>query len=566
MIKKIWMSAVAAGLFALSAGCASEFSRLQKQADLGDQNSQAELGMSYVIGGITPVNYGMATAWLKLSAQLSNPVAIYFNGYILDKGLGDQIPNPEQAKVLYERAFAILSRSNINGQLPRMYVLGLQFYYGRGTTRDISRAQRLFLACYRENYLPAGIELGKMYYRGDGVERDPAMARSYFFRAAEKGYPEAEYYLARIYSAEKNDHLAEKQLAYAVEANYPPAQYEMADRIEKSLGKVDEQAKKLYFLSADNGCAKAQFKVSQILASEPNLSAAYLLQAVERSYPPAMLELAQQLSRAKDPEPVKALILYDLAGKLNTPGIQSSIELLDTKTGMYLPVKFTWYDRNSGSDFIITDTPIRRTVTGYLAGIREGSRTTFEEELKHNYKGFYMGLDWYTMHEFTMPPSWISMIFKAAHKSEQDQPGFWLNYGICAIQAGQGETVMYAAAKMRETVTKIGNAADARLFIELANLMKTAGLVMIGQEDEAYNFLYVEGRLENAANPYLVNCLNKWLRPALKNPNKFSVATGIPENALGSYMAYPREPFYDFELGQEVTTRIMIDQPAVKAQ
>lgn len=566
-MRKILTIAVVAALSGFLPGCVSEFNRLQKQADLGDQNSQAELGMAYIIGGITPINYEMATVWLKLSAQLSHPAAIYFNGYLLDKGLGGQAPNPELARTLYERAFAILSRSNISGQPSRMYVLGLQYYYGQGTEKDTARALRLFLACHKEKYTPAAIELGKMYYHGDGVERDLLQARSYFFHAAEKNFPEAQYYLARIYSGEKNDYAADKELNYAVELNYPPAQYEMAERLEKSLGRVDEKARRLYFLAADNGYARAQFRVSQFPEFEPNLSANYLLRAVERSWPPAMLELAQRFNRGKDQEPVKSLILYELAGKLNTPGIQSPIELIDARTGMYLPVRFTWYDRSSGADFIITETSIRRTITGYLAGIREGSRTTFEDELQRSYKGFYMGLDWYLMHEFRIPPSWISMIFKAAHKYEQDQPGFWLNYGVCAIQAGQGETVMYAAAKMRETVTKIGHAADARLFIELANLMKTTGLVMIGQEDEAYNFLYVEGRLQNAANPYLINFLNKWLRPVLKNPNKFAVATGIQENVLGSYMAYPRLPFYDFELGQEITDRIiMVEQPPVNVQ
>jgi TPR repeat protein len=569
MMRKIRTIAVAAVITALAGslpGCVSEFNRLQKQADIGDHNSQAELGMAYIIGGITPIDYEMATVWLKLAAQLSNPVAIYFNGYLQEKGWGDQTPNPTMARILYERSFAILSRSNLAGQFPRMYVLGLQHYYARGTEKDTARALRLFLACYKEKYLPAAVELGKMYYHGDGVERDLGQARSYFYHAAENNYPEAQYYLARIYFSEKSEYAGNKELNYAVEMNYPPAQFEMAERIERSLGRVDEKARKLYFLAADNGQARAQFKVSQLLASDPHIAGGYLLKAVERSYPPAMLELAQQFNSGKDQEPVKSLILYELAGKLNTPGVQSPIELIDARTGMYLPVRFTWYGQNSGADFIITETPIRRAITGYLAGIREGSRTTFEDELQRSYKGFYMGLDWFPMHEFRMPPSWISLIFKAAHKYEQDQPGFWLSYGICAVQAGQGETVMYAAAKMRETVTKIGNAADARLFLELANLTKTAGLVMIGQEDEAYNSLYIEGRLQNAANPHLINCLNKWFRPALKNPNKFAVATGIQENLLGSYMSYPRMPFYDFELGQEITDRIMVEQPPVTAK
>ncbi len=567
-MKKILIGAAVAGLVGLSAllpGCVSQFDRLQREADTGDIDSQIELGMAYVVGGVAPVDYEKSVPWLRLASQFGNPVSVYFHAYILEKGLGRELPAPERARGMYERAFNSLSRSNITDQLPKMYVLGLQYYYGRGTARDTEKALRLFLNCYRENYFPAAVELGKMYYFGDGVERDLDQAKSYFFRAAEKDFPEAQYYLALIYFVEKNNKLGNKQLGYAAELNYAPAQYEVAERMSKG-GTVSDEARRLYIQAADNGYPRAQFKVYQLLGSEPSLARNYLYQAVERSYAPAMLELAQQLSRGKDPEPVKSLILYDLIGKISNTAVQSNIELLDVSTGMYLPVKYTWYDLSFGADFAITSTEIRRTVTGFLAGILEGSRTTFENDLARSYKGFYMGLDWYVMQEYRMPPNWISMIFKAAHKFEQDKPGFWLNYGICAVQAGQGEMVMYAAAKMRETAAKIGNRDDQRLFIELTNLMKTAGLVMIGQEDEAYNFLYVEGRLKNAANPYLVNCLNKWLRPALKNPNKFSVATGIPEKALGTYMNYPREAFYDFESGAEVTERVKVEEPKVNAQ
>lgn len=560
MQKYLTMILAAAGLF-ISTGCVSDFNRLQNEADTGNINSQAKLGMSYMIGGIAPVDYTQAVPWLKMASQLGNPIALYYYGYALDKGLGGLSPSPERAARSFNSAFSGLNGAETKDDMSRVYVLGLLHRYGRGTAVDSERAFRLFQQCYKDNFMPASIELGKMYYQGIGVERNIERAKSHFYMAANRDYPEAQYYLALIYYSEKNNQQANRLLTNAANANYPQALYELASRTEKELDRVDDRARKLYLQAAAGDLPQAQYRVYQLMESQPELAVKWLDKAVERSYSPAMFSKAQLLAQANDS--IKAMILYDLIIKTGTTGAESFIEPIDGKCGLYLPIRFVWYEQKSGSDFVIADTSIERIITGYHAGIIEGSMVSFEKDLRENYKSFYLGMDWYKMSEYKMPYSWISMIFKAAYRIEQDKPGFWLNYGICAIQAGQGETVMYAAARMKDLATRITVLPDAKLYSELASLMKATGLVMIGRDDEAYNFIYINGRLENAANINLVNCVNFWMRPILKDKNKFSVATGINEKQLGNYQAYPRTAFYDLELEQEITDRVMVQEPQV---
>ncbi len=553
----------AAGLFIFT-GCVSDFNRLQNEADTGNINSQAKLGMGYMIGGIAPVNHTLAVPWLKMASQMGNPVALYYYGYALERGLGGLDPSPERAARSYQNAFTGLNGVEQKEDMSKIYVLGLLYRYGRGTQMDSERAFRLFQQCFRENYMPAGVELGKMYYQGVGVERSIERAKNYFYMASNRNYPEAQYYLALIYYSEKNNQQADRLLTNAANANYPPAMYELASRTERDMGTVDDRVRKLYLQAGEGDLPRAQYRVYQLMESQQELAVRWLDKAVERSYSPAMFTKAQLLAQSNDA--IRSMILYDLIIKTGATGAEPFIEPLDSKCGLYLPIKFVWYDLKSGSDFVIAGTSIQRIITGYHAGIIEGSMVSFDKDLRENYMSFYLGMDWYKMYEYKMPFNWISMIFKAAYRIEQDKPGFWLNYGICAIQAGQGETVMYAAARMKDLGSKITVQPDAKLYSELASLMKATGLVMIGRDEEAYNFIYVNGRLENAANINAINCINFWMRPLLKDKNKFSVATGINEKQLGNYQAYPRTAFYDLELEQEITDRIMVQEPQVKVK
>lgn len=563
MKNKIIGVLIAVAIFAIS-GCISTFDRLKLESVDGNIESQAALGMAFVNGGIDRIDYREAAKWLGKASKSGNPCAHYFYAYLIENGLFGTIPDHEKARKLYENAFSILSKSETSKNMTHSYVLGLLYLNGRGTNKNETKALELFTLSSDNHYLPAAIELGKMYNQGIGIKQNIEQAKRYFFRAADRGYPEAQYYLSLIERSERNHSSANRLLTRAAERGYPPAIYDMAEQLEKKNGQLDDKSRELYLDAANRDYSKAQFKMYQILSEESNVAEEWLTKAVERSYPPAMAVFASVLNQKADP--AKALILYNLINKTGNPAIAPHIELLDSKTGLYLPVKFLWNEQRYGSDFIFDKTGTKRIIDGYHAGIIDGSMTAFQNNLKEDSNNIYMTMDWFLMFENKMPLNWISMIFKEVSRQKQDTPGFWLNYGICAIQAGQAEVVMYSAAKMEGIDVQSLNQADVTLYRELTIIMKTAGLIMLESDEEAYNFIYLNGQLAHSTNPYLINCINFWFRPVLKDKSKFSLATGIKEKTLLNYQTYPRARFFDLEYEKELIERTTVQEPRVNLQ
>lgn len=125
---------------------------------------------------------------------------------------------------------------------------------------------------------------------------------------------------------------------------------------------------------------------------------------------------------------------------------------------------------------------------------------------------------------------------------------------------------MYSAARMEGISKQLLRPEDALLYRDLTALMKATGLIMLGRSDEAYDYLYLNGKLTNAANSRLINCINFWFCPVIKDKNKFSLATGIAEKVLLNYQTYPRVLFYDFEYEKEIIERVVVQEPVINVQ
>ncbi|MFA6658228.1 MAG: sel1 repeat family protein [Lentisphaerae bacterium] len=565
-MKIVFMGFWTALIIIAGGGCGNTLERLNSEAVSGDVDKQVELGMAYFNGGKAVIDYHKAAEWFEKALPADNPAAMYFYGRLIEKGQGGMSPDPVAARKLYEKAYAKLSGLK-SSEDKYSYVLGLLYLYGRRAVRDEQKALELFIAADRKNYLPATIELGKMYYQGAGVKQNIDQAKRYFFKAADRGYPEAQYYLSAILRSTQHDPRAERFLSKAAAGAYPPAMYEEAESIEKNNHGLDEKSRNLYLAAAQSDYPKAQFKVYQILRDEqPEVAESWLYKAIERSYHPAMSELAANLSSVPESNRCGALILFELVNKSGNPAVSTHLDIIDRKCGMYLPVKFVWNNQYYGSDFIAGDAGIKRIIEGYRVGIIDGSMTVFKNSLKEQSNDLYMSMAWYKMFENKMPLNWIAMIFKAVYEDKHDSPGFWLNYGICAIQAGQSEAVMYSAARMEGISKQLLRPEDALLYRDLTALMKATGLIMLGRSDEAYDYLYLNGKLTNAANSRLINCINFWFCPVIKDKNKFSLATGIAEKVLLNYQTYPRVLFYDFEYEKEIIERVVVQEPVINVQ
>lgn len=123
------------GLTLLLSACASTLETYQKKADAGDVQSQFELGINYYHGTKDiPKNEELAIKYLTLASDNGNSKAAFSLGRIYEKN-----NNLKQAVIYYERA----AKENNALALDNLAII---YQYGRGVTKDIEKAEQLFLA------------------------------------------------------------------------------------------------------------------------------------------------------------------------------------------------------------------------------------------------------------------------------------------------------------------------------------------------------------------------------------------------------------------------------------
>ena len=125
------------------------------------------------------------------SARQGNDVAQYNLGVCYYKGNGTPRDLSE--------AFRWYSRSAEQGNRNAMFSLASMYRFGEGCARDRKKAFFLCRKAVRNGNTDALCELGRMYLYGLGTRKDPGKARVCFLRAAERADRIAEFYLAQIY-------------------------------------------------------------------------------------------------------------------------------------------------------------------------------------------------------------------------------------------------------------------------------------------------------------------------------------------------------------------------------
>jgi hypothetical protein len=63
--------------------------------------------------------------------------------------------------------------------------------------------------------------------------------------------------------------------------------------------------------------------------------------------------------------------------------------------------------------------------------------------------------------------------------------------------------------------------------------------------------------------PFLINFINVWCQPLLKDKRKFSTATGIPGRKLGQFSLPEKKKFINLEYGQIIPETPKIKEPEV---
>ncbi|MEI8244758.1 MAG: tetratricopeptide repeat protein [Lentisphaerota bacterium] len=551
----------AAGMLLFAAGCASVKEQYLDGARRGNPEYQAAAGAMYINGGPAEINYDEACNWAKAGSAGGSFVAMYYLAEIYANGYGNVTPDHLRAARYYDNVAEDIKKKAAEGHIGAAYVLGRMCRYGQGLPQDKAAAMKCFRLSSSALYAPALNQLGEMT-----MESSPEEAKRLFFSAAEKNCPEAQYNLADIYFNEKNQAAGIKWLKKAAENQYPPAQYRLAGIFESGDGaaKNPEAAQELCLKAARSGYAPAQYKMALLSGKNDEAAAGWMKKAAERSYVPAMNNLAETLLKGVDDGSVKALILYELARKSGDAASLEKIIELDNKTGLYLFVKFSWNDISNGENYILANSPVFRIIDGYKAGITAGSKSAFQDELAKSASAFYLDNAWYHIYSNKLPFAWAGDIFRMALDTEKGKPGFWFCYGSCIGMAGHGEGVMYAVQMMGETANAAGSPEDKALLLDLATLMKANALILMNNDAEAYNFLFTSGKLKNCKSSFVINYVNLWAPALLKDRNKFAVATGIDPAALKEFRMPEKQLFYDAQLGKDTAGETLVEEPVVE--
>lgn len=549
----------------LLTGCATSIKdRYLDGAKKGIPEFQAGAGAMYINGGPTEINYDDAMPWLKAAAGEGNPVAIYYLAEFYDNGYSITAPDRQKAVRYYEKALEPLKKAAGEGQVGSAFALAKMYRYGKNVPVNYLLASKLFRIGAAAGYAPAINQLGEMTLAGLGIPANPEKAKELFFTAADKNLPAAQYNLAELYFAANNPSAGIKWLNRAVENKYPPAMYKLAEYLERgeNITKDVDRATILLQEAVAAGYAPAQFKLSGI-STVPETKLFLLGKAIERNYSPAMLGMAEYLLKNTAYGQTKAMVLYELARKNGDANALAKIEELDRQTGLYLFVKFTWYDYNDGECFSLADSPIERIIAGYRAGITSGCRTAFDQDLQKNSLPFYLGNDWYLIYQNSLPFAWAGDIFRTVLEKEKEKPGFWFCYGSCVGIAGHGEGLMFAVHTLSKLLEKISNVEDRALMLDLSALMKAHGLILLHREAEAYSFLFANGKLKNCRNPFVINYININAPALLKDKNKLVVATGLEPAALKEFKLPEKQLFYDAQLERDTDGETPVAEPVV---
>ncbi|GJD88133.1 hypothetical protein BHAOGJBA_1645 [Methylobacterium hispanicum] len=95
---------------------------------------------------------------------------------------------------------AKLRQAVLDGDGAAAWELAARAADGRGLTRDLALAAKLFEKLASAGYAPAQYKLGGHYEKGSGVVRDLAQAKLWYGRAAEQGHARSMHNLAVIYA------------------------------------------------------------------------------------------------------------------------------------------------------------------------------------------------------------------------------------------------------------------------------------------------------------------------------------------------------------------------------
>ena len=559
-MRKLAFLLAALCLAGIMTGCTSYRETVLAQAVSGNAWYEGLLAEYYLNGYMFEVDYKLAEKYAVESAKAGDPAGKYVLGIICEYGLGQAQVNKAKAKRLYKEAFDGIQELALRSTKEAQYLLGSMYLYGRGVENDPVRAALLLKMSSDKNFVPAQAIYGQMLVQGKGVKKDVSRGREMLYKASHAGSNFARTSLADTYYSQKKYTAAYNWYKIAGKWNSPEALTRRAQMCRDGVGRdVDESlARELFTLAAAMNYPPAltelsELKITQKLSEKEGQETEKMLRtALRKGYVPACKTLGDYYRTRTQHRPeynLRAMELYQLAMNNGISSVQKDFDELDKNTGLYIFIHYAWKGVTEPAAFLTRESSIYRVINGFRAGMIEGSRQVFYEEMKNSPQKLYRGNDWYLIFAYKMQPEWAAEIFKVMARSTKPRPLYWLSYGTSCNLAGRPELAMTAVKRINLLgFSPLNLTRSERQFLkDIAIVLRTSALVQRGLAQNAYNQLFSEGKL-TSDQAQMANFINHFALPVLKDKKKFSVASGISLKLLGKFKKLPAPaPFYDYQ-------------------
>jgi uncharacterized protein len=224
---------------------------LQQRATEGDAAAQAELGFLYLYGHGVPKDPADAFEWTQKAVDQGNTRAMLVLAQMYMTGQG--VPRDPQ------RAFAAASKAASLGSVAGQGCNALQYILGYGVAQDLNRGKAMLADAASKGDLNSMVTQGILAAVGDDYNYETAAAA--LGKAAQAGDSAGEFYLARVYVAQKKFDAAHEWLQKSAAQGYPDAERVIGEYSHfgfVGFAQDDQQAVLWLHKAAEHGDAQAE--------------------------------------------------------------------------------------------------------------------------------------------------------------------------------------------------------------------------------------------------------------------------------------------------------------------
>ncbi|QGJ71532.1 Hypothetical protein PBC10988_32390 [Planctomycetales bacterium 10988] len=235
---------------------------LLEPARNGNPEAQTLLGICYLLGYDTELDYDQSLVWLGKAAEQSIALAQWYYGYSFYHGLGVDKD--------FEKAFQWFDLASKQGFTAAYINLGILYKNGLGVEEDVEKAVELYMVAAKEGFCAAQQNLGLYYYHLGGEENLEEAFR-WFSLGAKAGFAPSQYSLSGMYKqgsgVEQNYEEALKWLQASADQNFDQAFTQLGCYYasgEELFEQDFQQAHKCFLKAGELGDRKAYFYLSHM--------------------------------------------------------------------------------------------------------------------------------------------------------------------------------------------------------------------------------------------------------------------------------------------------------------